>query len=273
MQAGGTPGAGGTIAFVGCGNLGFAILERALAAGAVEAAGVTVVEPDAARRDRARALGARATDRLAEARAAATVLLAVKPQQFESVADGLGPLTGATRVVSVMAGWTGATIHARLGSGPRVIRAMPNTPVRQGLGFTAIAAGPEAGEADLAAVERLFGAVGATGRIDESLMDAAVSAVGSAPAYLFLLAEAQVAAAVEMGLDPALARAATAQTMLGAATMLAKEGRTPEELRAEVTSAGGTTAAATRAFEDGSFRELVARAMRAARDRSRELGR
>ena len=273
MQACGTPGAGATIAFVGCGNLGFAILERAIAANAVTAPSVTVVEPDPARRDRAHALGARATDRIADARVAGTILLAVKPQHFDAVADGLGPLGGAIRVVSVMAGWTGATIHARLGSGPRVVRAMPNTPVRQGLGFTAIAAGPGAAEEDLAAVERLFGAVGATGRIEETLMDAAVSAVGSAPAYLFLLAEAQVAAAVEMGLDPALARAATAQTMLGAATLLAKEGRTPEELRAEVTSAGGTTAAATRAFEDGSFRELVARAMRAARDRSRELGR
>ena len=273
MQAGGTPGAGGTIAFVGCGNLGCAILERALAAGAVPATAVTVVEPDAARRDHARALGVRATDRLADARASGTVLLAIKPQQFEAVAEGLGPLTGATRVVSVMAGWTGATIHDRLGRGPRVVRAMPNTPVRFGLGFTAIAAGPGARDDDLAAAERLFGAVGATGRIDESLMDAAVSAVGSAPAYLFLLAEAQVAAAIEMGMDPALARAATAQTMLGAATMVAKDGRTPEALRAEVTSAGGTTAAATRAFEDGGLRELVARAMRAARDRSRELGR
>jgi len=273
MQAGGTPGAGGTIAFVGCGNLGFAILERMLAAGAVPATAVAVVEPDAARRDRAHALGVHATDRLADARAAGTVLLAIKPQQFEAVADGLGPLTGATRVVSVMAGWTGATIHDRLGCGPRVVRAMPNTPVRFGLGFTAIAPGPGARDDDLAAAERLFGAVGATGRIDESLMDAAVSAVGSAPAYLFLLAEAQVAAAIEMGMDPALARAATAQTMLGAATMIATDGRTPEELRAEVTSAGGTTAAATRVFEGGGLRELVARAMRAARDRSRELGR
>ncbi|MFM9144128.1 MAG: pyrroline-5-carboxylate reductase family protein, partial [Phycisphaerales bacterium] len=150
MQAGGTPGAGGTIAFVGCGNLGFAILERALAAGAVRATEVTVVEPDAARRDRARALGVHATDRLADARASGTVLLAIKPQHFEAVAEGLGPLTGATRVVSVMAGWTGATIHDRLGRGPRVVRAMPNTPVRLGLGFTAIAAGPGAGDDDLA---------------------------------------------------------------------------------------------------------------------------
>ncbi|MBU3682922.1 MAG: pyrroline-5-carboxylate reductase, partial [Phycisphaerales bacterium] len=209
MQAGGTPGSGGTIAFVGCGNLGFAILERAIESGAVPAGSVTVVEPDAARRERARPLGISASDRLADARTASTILLAVKPQQFEEVAAGLGPLPGSACVVSVMAGWTGASIHALLGSGPRVVRAMPNTPVRHGLGFTAIAAGPGATERDLADAGRLFGAVGATGRIDESLMDAAVSAVGSAPAYLFLLAEAQEAAAVAMGMDPALARAAT----------------------------------------------------------------
>lgn len=262
-----------SLAFIGGGNMAGALIGGLIARGTAPSS-IRALEIDPDRRRQLEAqygIGTLAAPD-ASLRTADTVILAVKPQQLRQVCAGLRPHLDAPLVLSIAAGIRAADI-ARWLDQPRVVRAMPNTPVRLGLGFTAIAAGPGAGGGDLAAAERLFGAVGATGRIDEPLMDAAVSAVGSAPAYLFLLAEAQAAAAIEMGLDPALARAATAQTMLGAATMLAGEGRTPEDLRAEVTSAGGTTAAATRAFEDGGFRELVARAMRAARDRSRELGR
>jgi pyrroline-5-carboxylate reductase len=115
--------------------------------------------------------------------------------------------------------------------------------------------------------------VGSTCEIREDQIDAAVAAVGSAPAYLFLLAEAQIAAAVRMGIDPETARRMTVQTMLGAATLMATDGRTPQELRAAVTSAGGTTAAAVRVFEARGFADAVNEAMDAARARSAELGR
>jgi pyrroline-5-carboxylate reductase len=268
-------GASGTVrwAFVGCGNLGSAILSRAVAHGAVDPASALAVDGEESRRAAAAALGVRATADAAAARAAANVVLAVKPQQFEQLARELGRLDGETLVVSAMAGWSSASVRAMLGGQARVVRAMPNTPATVGLGFTAVALGAGAAEADVARAQRLFAALGGTCRVEERLMDAATAAIGSAPAYLYLLAEAQVAAARELGLDEAVAREATVRTMLGAASLMATSGRDPAQLRADVTSAGGTTAAAVRAFEERGFRDAVAAAMRAARDRAAELGR
>jgi pyrroline-5-carboxylate reductase len=141
-----------------------------------------------------------------------------------------------------------------------------------GVSMTAIAQGAGATSDDVADALRLFSAIGKAVEIREELMDAAVAAVGSAPAYLFLLAEAQIAAAQDMGLNAATARAMAIESLLGAATLLASDGREPAQLRAAVTSAGGTTAAAMRVFDQGGFTAMVAAAMEAARARSAELG-
>jgi pyrroline-5-carboxylate reductase len=266
------------IAFVGCGNLGMAILSRAIASEVIDPATTVVIERDADRRAQASNLGVRATADAAAARGAQLVVLAVKPQHFLEVADAIGALSNATCVVSVMAGWTSATIRAALSgggalaSGPRVVRAMPNMAAQVGVSMTAIAQGAGASSDDVADALRLFSAIGKAVEIREELMDAAVAAVGSAPAYLFLLAEAQIAAAQDMGLSAATARAMAIESLLGAATLLASDGREPAQLRAAVTSAGGTTAAAMRVFDQGGFTVMVAAAMEAARARSAELG-
>jgi pyrroline-5-carboxylate reductase len=267
-----------SIAFVGCGNLGMAILSRAIASEVIDPATTVVIERDADRRTQASNLGVRATADAAAARDAQLVVLAVKPQHFLEVADAIGALSNATCVVSVMAGWTSATIRAALSgggamaSGPRVVRAMPNMAAQVGVSMTAIAQGAGATSDDVADALRLFSAIGKAVEIREELMDAAVAAVGSAPAYLFLLAEAQIAAAQDMGLSAATARAMAIESLLGAATLLASDGREPAQLRAAVTSAGGTTAAAMRVFDQGGFTVMVAAAMEAARARSAELG-
>ncbi len=267
-----------SIAFVGCGNLGMAILSRAIASEVIDPATTVVIERDADRRTQASNLGVRATADAAAARDAQLVVLAVKPQHFLEVADAIGALSNATCVVSVMAGWTSATIRAALSgggamaSGPRVVRAMPNMAAQVGVSMTAIAQGAGASSDDVADALRLFSAIGKAVEIREELMDAAVAAVGSAPAYLFLLAEAQIAAAQDMGLSAATARAMAIESLLGAATLLASDGREPAQLRAAVTSAGGTTAAAMRVFDQGGFTVMVAAAMEAARARSAELG-
>jgi pyrroline-5-carboxylate reductase len=267
-----------SIAFVGCGNLGMAILSRALASEVIDPATTVIIERDADRRAQASNLGVRATADAAAARGAQLVVLAVKPQHFLEVADAIGALSNATCVVSVMAGWTSATIRAALSgggalaSGPRVVRAMPNMAAQVGVSMTAIAQGAGASSDDVADALRLFSAIGKAVEIREELMDAAVAAVGSAPAYLFLLAEAQIAAAQDMGLSAATARAMAIESLLGAATLLASDGREPAQLRAAVTSAGGTTAAAMRVFDQGGFTAMVAAAMEAARARSAELG-
>ena len=266
------------IAFVGCGNLGMAILSRAIRSEVIDPATTVVIERDAERRAEASGLGARATDDAAAARGAQLLVLAVKPQHFLEAAQAIGALSDATCVVSVMAGWSSATIRATLVAGgdvdrgPRVVRAMPNMAAQVGVSMTAIARGAGATRDDVADAVRLFSAIGTAVEIREELMDAAVAAVGSAPAYLYLLAEAQISAAETMGFDAATARAMAIQSILGAATLLAHDGRDPAQLRAAVTSAGGTTAAAMRVFEQGGFTAMVASAMEAARARSVELG-
>ena len=265
-----TPAPAGT-AFVGCGNLGMAILSRAVASGALDAATTVVVERDPARRSQAEALGVRSSDDASAARGAATVVLAVKPQSFGEAARGIGRLDAGQLAVSVMAGHSAEAVRAALGGSARVVRAMPNTPAQVGMAMTAVAAGPGATEGDLAEVRRLFGAVGGVVEIPERLMDAAVATVGSGPAYLFLLAEAEVAAAEAMGIPHDTAREMVAGTLLGAATLLRADGRSAAELRAAVTSKGGTTAAAIRAFEERGFAQAVGAAMEAARARSAEL--
>jgi pyrroline-5-carboxylate reductase len=269
-----------SIAFVGCGNLGMAILSRAICSEVIDPATTVVIERDAGRQAEASRLGVRVTADAAAARGAQGVVLAVKPQHFLEAAQAIGSLSGGTCVVSVMAGWSSAAIRAALSGGsdgggndgPRVVRAMPNMAAQVGLSMTAVARGAGATSDDVTAALRLFSAIGKAVEIPEALIDAAVAAVGSAPAYLYLLAEAQIAAAETMGFDAVTARAMAIESIFGAATLLATDGREPAQLRAAVTSAGGTTAAAVNVFERGEFAALVAAAMEAARARSAELG-
>ena len=273
-------GGSANIAFVGCGNLGMAILSRAICSEVIDPATTVVIERDAGRQAEASRLGVRVTADAAAARGAQGVVLAVKPQHFREAAQAIGSLSGATCVVSVMAGWSSAAIRAALSGGsdgggndgPRVVRAMPNMAAQVGLSMTAVARGAGATSDDVTAALRLFSAIGKAVEIPEALIDAAVAAVGSAPAYLYLLAEAQIAAAETMGFDAVTARAMAIESIFGAATLLATDGREPAQLRAAVTSAGGTTAAAVNVFERGEFVALVAAAMEAARARSAELG-
>ena len=260
-------------AFVGCGNLGMAILFGALRSGALQPGETLVVELDERRRGEAADLGVRVSADAADASGARTIVLAVKPQSFAEAARALGAPGGAQLAVSVMAGHGSAAIRTALGGAVRVVRAMPNTPAQVGMAVTALARGEGAVPADMDEARHLFEGVGRTVEIDERLLDAAVATVGSGPAYLFLLAEAEIAAAVRMGIPEREARAMVTGTILGAATLLDRDGRTPAELRAAVTSAGGTTAAALKVFEERGFAAAVGAAMEAARARSAELSR
>ncbi|MEM9296729.1 MAG: pyrroline-5-carboxylate reductase dimerization domain-containing protein [Planctomycetota bacterium] len=152
----------------------------------------------------------------------------------------------------------------------RLVRVMPNTPVMAGQGMSAIALGPHAkpGDDDLAL--RLFQAGGKAIRVNEADLDAVTAVSGSGPAYAFYLAEAIEQAAAELGL-PDHARLLASQTLLGAATLLAQSGEDPADLRQRVTSPGGTTAAAIQSLDDDNVKNLIAKAVRAACDRSIEL--
>jgi pyrroline-5-carboxylate reductase len=175
-------------------------------------------------------------------------------------------------VLSIAAGVTIAALEAELAAGTPVVRAMPNTPATVGVGAAAIAGGSAAGDADLEWAEGLLGAVGTVVRVDEPLLDAVTGLSGSGPAYVFLVAEAMIAAGTAVGLPAATASDLTVQTLLGAATLLARSDEGPEQLRANVTSPNGTTAAGIAVLEEHGLRDAFAAAIAAATARSVELG-
>jgi len=153
------------------------------------------------------------------------------------------------------------------------VRAMPNTPALVGAGAAAIAAGAAAGPDDQAWAESILEAVGTVVQVPEAALDAVTGLSGSGPAYVFLLAEALVEAGVLNGLSRDVSVQLASQTLLGAGRLLVESGQTAAELRANVTSPGGTTAAGLRVLEQRAVRAAVLDAVTAATERSRELGR
>ena len=199
------------------------------------------------------------------------VVLAVKPQDFRAMLAELAPsLRPGVLVVSIAAGIPTAVMEEML-PGAAVVRVMPNTPARINRGVAGISAGSDCTPADLDLAARLMESVGVVVRVPEDLQDAVTAVSGSGPAYVFYLAEAMIAAGVEMGLSPADARLMAVNTILGAGELMAASDEDPAVLRANVTSPNGTTAAAIASMEAAALRQSVIAAMAAARDRSIEL--
>lgn len=201
------------------------------------------------------------------------IVLAIKPQNMPAVLEEIkGRVQPQQLVLSIAAGITIASISNELGAGPSVIRSMPNTPALIGHGITGVVAGPDCTGNQCEQAEEVLSAAGEVVWLDdESLMDAVTAISGTGPAYFFLLAEALAAAARELGLNSETADRLASMTCFGAGAMLASSPGEAEELRRRVTSPGGTTQAAMVIMENGRFSELVIRAAKAARDRSREL--
>lgn len=262
--------------FVGAGNMGQALI-AGLAHAGIDTADMGIAEPDSAR---ARALQAqypglalRTPSELSEE--ARTLVLAVKPQILPGLAPSLAMAVTRARplVISIAAGITTRQLENWLGPETRIVRAMPNTPALIGAGITGLFANDRATAADRDNADRLLGAVGTTVWIErEEQMHAVTATSGSGPAYAFLLIEAMTEAAEELGLDPATARQLSLATVAGAAQLAANSPETATQLRARVTSPGGTTERAIAVLRDGGFAQLVSRAMGAAAARSRELG-
>jgi len=203
--------------------------------------------------------------------ASVDAVIAVKPHIVDAVLPSLAA-TSVPRVLSIAAGVRGAAIEAGLPPGTPVVRCMPNTPALVGQGAAAIAAGTAASDTDMEWAEGILAAVGTVAIVEESDLDAVTGLSGSGPAYVFHLAEALIAAGIAEGLSAETADALTRQTLLGAAALLSESGEDPAVLRTNVTSPGGTTAAGLAVLAESDFVGLVGRVVKAATDRSRELG-
>lgn len=254
---------------IGGGNMGAALLGGLLASAVVSDAEVAVVEPVAARREQLSGMFPGVTV-VADVPPCRSAVVSVKPPDVPAVVAA-AVAAGAARVLSVAAGVTIATLRAAAGDGVAVIRSMPNTPALVGEGVSAIAGGEDATEDDLAWAERILAGVGLVVRVAESQLDAVTGLTGSGPAYVFLVAEALMDAGVAAGLPRTAAERMVTQLLVGSAKLLADRGD-PAALRAMVTSPGGTTAAGVGVLEDRAVRAALIGAVRAATERSRQLG-
>ena len=199
-------------------------------------------------------------------------VVAVKPGDVPHLLSQIRDVYQPGQVIlSLAAGVSTRIYEACFGEAP-VVRSMPNTPALVDQGITGVAAGRYAGEEALARAERVLSAVGQVIEMEEGLLDAVTAVSGTGPAYAFLLAEALTEAAIREGLPRQIAERLVHQTIRGAGALLVETGLSPFELRAQVTSPGGTTAAAVHVLEERGFRALVEDAVRAAGERSRELG-
>jgi len=200
------------------------------------------------------------------------VVIAVKPKDVPHVLGEIADIMTTDQViVSIAAGVPISVFEAALVNIP-VVRAMPNTPSAVDFGMTAYTVGSTASDDHAARAQTVLGAVGLTIEVSEDLLDAVTAVSGTGPAYVFLMAEALIEAAIREGLPHHAAEKLVHQTVRGAGELLSTSDKSAFRLRGEVTSPGGTTAAAMHVLEDGGFRALLENAVRAAAERSRELG-
>ncbi|GMV39419.1 MAG: pyrroline-5-carboxylate reductase [Myxococcales bacterium] len=260
---------------IGAGNMGEALLRGVLHGGLINADRVLASARTEGRlrelRDR---LHVRTTlDNAAVVDASDVVVLAVKPQVMPEV---LGPLRGRFRanqiVLSVAAGITTGTIEEALGVSAAVLRAMPNTPALVGEGASAYCRGRWATAEHALVTQAILDSVGMAVEVDEALMDPVTAVSGTGPAYIFYTLEAMIGGAVALGIPDELARRLVKQTVLGAARLVMDAGEEPDQLRARVTSKGGTTEAAITHLGQNGYAALVQAAIGAACRRANELG-
>lgn len=263
-----------TIVTIGAGKMATAIASGLVHSGILNPTEIIGVDPAAeARAAFEDTVGARTVAEFANAPADAGIaILAVKPQVAPQVVEPLAADCADKLVISIAAGIRLDTLCAWFGH-RRVVRVMPNTPMTVGQGVAAFACAEGVDASDRASVRKIFDPVALVREVPEESMDAVTALSGSGPAYVFEFIQALIDGGTALGLDGEAARDLAVQTVAGATAMVAQRVGLPDELRAAVTSKGGTTAEGVRVLADNDFRSLVADAMRAARDRSVELGR
>lgn len=263
------------VGFVGGGQMATALASGAITEGVFAAEQVGFVQPSGRARQRlTEAFGksrieATASSLLADCE---RVVLAVKPHILRSIGGELKKALQGQLVISVAAGISLRELQELLGT-QRVVRVMPNTPSLVGAGAAALAADDAAAETDIDWVMKMMSAVGTCVRVPDELIHAVTGVSGSGPAYAYMMIEALSDGGVAMGLPRETAKMLAAQTLLGAAEMVLQTGQHPGALKDQVTSPGGTTAAAVRSLEATGLRSSLVEAVATAAEKSRELSR
>jgi len=260
------------VGVIGAGVMGEALIASLISYG-VSPQSITISEKRTERADELTArYGIKVADLAANVSTAEALLLVVKPQDMAAVlAEIKSSINKSAVVVTFAAGKKISFIEEGLGTGNPVVRVMPNTPTLVGEGMAAVSLGAGVNAQQAEFVSGFLAATGKVIEVSEDLQDAVTATSGSGPAYFFRFVEAMVAGAKELGLSDEDATTLTVQTIVGAAKLLNESGKSATTLRENVTSPNGTTAAALASFESDHIGDVVAKAMKAARDRSQEL--
>ena len=264
-----------TLGFVGGGQMAEALIKGLLSREFLKPSRITASDLSEVRRNHLKkAFGINTTSENKEAvKGSEIIILAVKPQVMSIVLEDIGPVVSSNHlVVSIAAGITIHSLEKRFPEGARVVRVMPNTPALVQAGAAALCKGTAASSDDLDKVRQILEAVGKAVVVPEALMDAVTGLSGSGPAYVFTFIEGLIDAGVREGLPRTVAQELVVQTVLGAALMCQNTGKHPAELTTMVTSPGGTTVAGLHVLERAALRGILLDAVRAATERSRELG-
>lgn len=262
-----------TVAILGAGSMGEILAEGLLRAGWETGNLILVARREERAREVERLTAIEASlDPSGAAADRDVIVIAVKPKDVDYLLGQIRDVVKPGQVVVSLAAGVPIAVFEKVLDGIAVVRAMPNTPAAVDEGMTAYCGGSDADGDALALADMVLSAVGETIRLSEDLLDAVTAVSGTGPAYVFLLAEALTEAAIREGLPHHAAEKLVIQTLRGAGALLSASDKSAFRLRAEVTSPGGTTAAAMHALEEGGFRALLETAVRAAAQRSNELG-
>lgn len=260
------------LGFIGAGNMSGAILEGILHKSLASPADIWLSNRSPAKLERWKELGIHTTlDNVTVAQEVDFLVLGIKPQVFPEVLPQIASYVDGKTVLSIAAGISTAYLKAAL-PGALVIRAIPNTPLKMGLGATVLAQTDDVPPEAFSYACSLFEAAGRVAVIPETQMDDFIAVSGSSPAFFFRVVAALVSAAEAAGIDPSLSFPMAAQTMAGSAAMLLESGHTAQALIDQVCSPGGTTLAALTAFDDFHFEDMILEASRRCAQRSKELG-
>ena len=256
-----------SLVIIGGGNMGSAILS-----GIPKEFNVSVCEEDEIRAESLiNQFNAKIKDISKDLMNVKTLLLAVKPQDFEDVLEEIRPYFNNQLIISIAAGITTSYIEKRLGSKVRVVRVMPNLPAQVNEGMAGICKGEFATDKDIDLTHRIFDSIGKTVVVDEKWMDAITAVSGSGPAYVFLFIECFEKAARSLGLKEDMTKQLVQQTLKGSLRLLESQKIEAGELRARVTSKGGTTQAAMDIFAKRKIEKVFEQALKAAARRAKEL--
>lgn len=257
------------IAVIGGGNMGGAIVYGMLRAGYET---VTVADRNEAILEKVRSWGANATDNNIDAiQDADIIILAVKPNIASSVADEIkGELSQNAIIVSICAGKTVASLKEMF-EHEKVVRVMPNTPVTVGEGMCVVCESDDVSAEEFDYIKTIFSSFGKSLVLPESLIDTVIGVSGSGPAYAFMFIDGMVKSGVANGLDYDTAKIMAAQTVLGAAKMVLESDLTPDQLKVNVCSPGGTTIEAVHSFEEDDLYGIIDKAMAACIAKSKKM--